>query len=358
MTTTNKKPSLRDQIINQAASTADELYAKRNAFLAASTEEQTLDDQNQVSSQVNLTNSINDQEISFASTDSQSNLTSNIKLIGQNEPTNVIDRLVSATESAQKRITGKMKLTIPINEQKNLIDIHDDQINLTELIKFTGQENSTNMVKPISLGNNLINGDEVKSIDEFKLTNDMANLNSSIDSNLPLYDQMQLPSQAETNGPLGKLDLPVKSTLPFISQLESPSQEVLPINAVKTNLTVKINSPKSSQTHFNSQFNLTTTSAEITRSVGLSGVGMLALLTMLISPDGSYIRTRNLARDLGMTYQALLNQLKRLTEAGYLESTSGTPEQGRWIRITPTGQLGLTRQANFNTSCSSSSDNI
>jgi DNA-binding MarR family transcriptional regulator len=193
MTTTNKKLSLRDQIANQAASTAEDLYAKRNAFLAASNEE-------------------------------------------------------------HKIIDGQFKLT--------------------------GQE-------------------EVPILQT---------------------DQTEAALKLTTNPPQG-------------GQPELTSQ-----------LELTTNPPQSGQLELTSQLKLTTETIQIVRTVGLSGTGALALFAMLTNPDGAYIRTRHLARELNMTYQGLLNQIEKLTDAGYLESTAGDPALGKWIRVTPPGQFKLTSQ--------------
>ena len=167
--------------------------------------------------------------------------------------------------------------------------------------------------------------------------------------------QSDFTSELDLTTSMIKSNSLVKSISPKDDQNTLTSEVNFTTSMVKSDLLVKETSPENGELKLISQAQLTTKALEVMRKIGFSGIGALSLLASLVSPDGSYIRTRNLARDLNMSYQGLLNQLDRLVEAGYLESSAGSVALGRWIKISPDGQLFFTSQFNLITRISSCS---
>jgi DNA-binding MarR family transcriptional regulator len=143
------------------------------------------------------------------------------------------------------------------------------------------------------------------------------------------------------------LNSSVNLNLPQTSQIKLTSQNQLTQRVVNSISPVNINSPRTSQISLTSQNQLPKETSKFAQTLGLSSVGALMILQKITGNKGSYIRTRNLARELGMTYQGLLNQIERLTSTGYIVSKPGESTLGRWIEITETGQLALTGQLEF-----------
>jgi DNA-binding MarR family transcriptional regulator len=140
-------------------------------------------------------------------------------------------------------------------------------------------------------------------------------------------------------------------------QFKSTDQIYLTNDSVKPISPVKCITPKNDQIKMTSHNKLTIETSQIAKSLGLSGIGALTILQIVTGYKGAYIRTRNLARELGMTYQGLLNQIERLVSAGYVTSNPGEPTLGRWIEITAAGQIALTSQPEV-IKCSSSENKL
>jgi DNA-binding MarR family transcriptional regulator len=176
------------------------------------------------------------------------------------------------------------------------------------------------------------------------------------DNQLKLISQEELTSQNDlTSLPsqIVNFNSPANLNLPQDGQLNLTSQAKLTKKIVKSISPVNSNSLENGQFKLTSQNQLTKQTSKIAQSLGLSGLGALMILQEIVGKKGAYIRTRSLARELGMTYQGLLNQIDRLTSAGYIVSKPGESALGRWIEITETSQLELASQ--FKSTVSSSS---
>lgn len=188
---------------------------------------------------------------------------------------------------------------------------------------------------------------------------DMPDDTSNIDQDKDILEpnKIDLTSLEFLTNNVVKNNLSTKNIPPIAAQVNLTGHNNSTIQLVDNNPPVKSYSPTTGQTNFTNQSEFTIKITKIIQAVGLTGAGTLMLLHSLVGHSGGYIRTRNLARDLGMTYQALLNQLERLVNAGFVDSPPGNSMSGRWLEITLAGQLYLTSQLNYTTSSSSFNNN-
>ena len=306
MTKKSSRQSMKDLIVNQATSTVDDLYAKRNALLSleedgqsdlSSNEDQELD--------THVTYLESNSETTHTGTDSL--FDSNVSIVNQSSPV-INSSLVNDNSSVAEKDS-----------------LSPDIVNHSSLVE-----------------NNLLDKDST-----------LGELNSPVNVNLSA--NFDLPGSNATTPAVVNLNLSDNNNRPQTDQIALTGQMDLTSQTVKPSLPVKNTPPLSGQFKFTGQNQLTIKTIQITQAVGLSGVGTLALLQSLAGVGGCYVRTRHLARELGMTYQGLLKQIDRLISAGYVVSPPGDAALGRWIEITQHGQLDLTGKLDLTTNVDSSS---
>jgi hypothetical protein len=262
---------------------------------------------------------------------SQMNSSSSANVVNSNLP-----KSEDSPQSTQIDLTSKINYTMDMNTL-------DSNSSECESSSHSDQIESTSQMEYIE-GTKSQQSSQTNLSDQDNLTKTELEFVFSKKNITPSSDQIDLTGQVCSTIDIGDHNPPLEEFLGQANQTHLTVQNDLTGNMAKQNKLVKNTASQIGKIKLPRMNNLTTKMTEIVKVVGLSGAGALAIFQKIVGSSGAYVRTRTLARDLGMTYQALLHQIDRLTEAGYIISPPGTQSMGRWIQLTATSQFLLTGQ--------------